>query len=373
MKNDTELGSRIASVHNGSSLFTGDAGQGESEIRKMILENDLLECIIALSTNIFYNTGIPTYIWILSNRKEERRKGKVQLINAIDIYTPLRKNLGQKNCELTKTQIDSITKIYLDFKKTETSKIFDNEDFGYNKIIVERPLRLKAKITNEAIESLRYEKTIIDEAKWIYRKYGDKVYDGLKDVKKDIENWIEKNEIKISPANKKKIFDVNVWKSQEELMKITEQLLEEIGEIEFDNFNTFKDLIGDTLNKLDIKIGKKDLDLIFNAITWKDEEGEPVIKKVEKDGTIIYEADSDLRDSESVPLNEDIHEYFEREVLNYIPDAWIDESKTQKGYSISFTRYFYNFTPPRSLEAIASEIEKLQEETEGIMEEFLND
>ena len=147
MKN-TELGSRIASIHNGSALFTGDAGQGESEIRKMIIENDFLECIIALPTNIFYNTGIPTYVWILSNRKEAKRKGKIQLINATDLYTKLRKNLGQKNCELTKEHIKKITQLYMNFEETEISKIFNNEDFGYKKITVERPLRLTTKITD---------------------------------------------------------------------------------------------------------------------------------------------------------------------------------------------------------------------------------
>ena len=373
MKTKTELGSRIASVHNGSSLFTGDAGQGESEIRKMILENDLLECIIALPKNIFYNTGIPTYIWILSNKKEEKRKGKVQLINAIDIYKPLRKNLGDKNCELTNTQIEDITKIYLDFEETETSKIFTNQDFGYRKIIVERPLRLKAQFSDDAIESLRFHKAISDVAKPIYEKYKEKVYQSFKEEKTEILNWLEKEEIKLTAQNKNKLFDVKVWKAQNELRQIASELKTIFGEEEFFDFNVFKVKVNKALKSLNIKISQSELKLILEAVSWKDEEAEPVIKKTEKDGTIIYEADSDLRDSENVPLDQDIDEYFEREVLQYVPDSWIDYSKTKIGYSISFTRYFYNYVPPRSLEEIAKDIEKLQSETEGLLEEFLND
>ena len=180
------MGSRIATVHNGSALFTGDAGQGASNIRKIIIGQDLLECIIALPKNSFYNTGIPTYIWILSNKKQEHRKGKVQLINAIDIYQKLRKNLGQKNCEMTKDQINSITQLYLEFQETEISKIFNNDDFGYWKITVDRPLRLKVTITQKAVKALRFHKSIYDEMQWIYGKFKDKVYDGLKAFKEDV-------------------------------------------------------------------------------------------------------------------------------------------------------------------------------------------
>jgi len=370
MKTTSELGSRIASVHNGSSLFTGDAGQGESEIRKMILESDLLECIIALPKNIFYNTGIPTYIWILSNKKEEKRKGKVQLINAIDIYKPLRKNLGDKNCELTNSQIEDITKIYLNFEETEISKIFKNQDFGYRKIIVERPLRLRSQFTDEAIERLRFHKAISDVAKQVYEKIGDEVYNSFKDVKGELLQWLEKEEIKLTAPNKNKLFDVKVWKAQDKLRRIAMSLKQELGEDEFYDFNIFKQKVIDSLN---IKLTQSELKIILNAVSIRDEEAEPVIKKTEKDGTIIYEADGDLRDSENVPLDEDIEEYFAREVLQYVPDAWIDYSKTKIGYSISFTRYFYNYIPPRSLEDIARDIEKLQGETEGLLEEFLND
>ncbi len=373
VKEEKDLGTRIASVHNGSSLFTGDAGQGESEIRKMIIESDLLECIIALPTNIFYNTGIPTYIWVLSNKKLPERKGKVQLINAIDIYEKLRKNLGQKNCELTEEQINHITKTYMDFKETEISKILKNEDFGYWKITVERPLRLKANITTESIEGLRYNKVILDEMKWVYKNFGNEVYLNLKSHKKDIQKWIEKNEIKITSANLNKLLDCEFWMKQRSLMEIAEQLYNKIGNIAFDDYNEFKIKVDEICEELDIKLSASDKKIILDAFSWKDEDAKPVIKKVEKDGTIIFEPDTDLRDSENVPLNEDTKEYFNREVLKYVPDAWIDESKTVKGYSISFTRYFYSYQQTRSLEEISKELKILQNETKGVLEEFLND
>jgi len=372
MKKKTEMGSRIATVHNGSALFTGDAGQGTSNIRQMIIEGDLLECIIALPKNIFYNTGIPTYIWILTNKKEEHRKGKVQLINAIDVYQKLRKNLGQKNCELTQEQTKYITQLYLDFKETDISKIFDNDDFGYRKITVDRPLRLKANITQEAVDSLRFHKSLQDEMRWIYGKFGNKVYDGLKPYKEDIEKWLEKNEIRITSANKKNLFDRNFWETQKKLMEAAQRLFEKMGNKEYSDFNLFKIDVDNKLKTLDIKLKDTEKKAILDAVSWKDEQAEPVIKKIEKDGTIVYESDSDLRDSENVPLNEDIETYFQREVLQYVPDAWIDHSKTVKGYEISFTRYFYKYEPPRSLKDIAADIAKLQEETEGLLEEFIN-
>ncbi len=372
MKKKSDLGSRIATVHNGSALFTGDAGQGASNIRQMIIEKDLLECIIALPKNIFYNTGIPTYVWILSNRKEKHRRGKVQLINALEIYQKLRKNLGQKNCELSQEQIEAITRIYLDFKETEISGIFDNEDFGFWKITVDRPLRLKSNITQEAVDSLRFHKSLLDEMQWIYGKFRDKVYEGLKPYKNDIEKWLEKNEIKISPANKKKLFDPDFWKTQKNLMETARKLFEKMGDREYKDFNVFKSKVEKTLKQLEIRLSDPEKKAILDAVSWKDEEAEPVIKKTEKDGTVVYEPDSDLRDSEQVPLHEKIEEYFTREVLPYVPDAWIDHSKTVKGYEISFTRYFYTYEPPRSLKEIAADIAKLQEETEGLLEEFIN-
>jgi type I restriction enzyme M protein len=373
MKHNTELGSRIASVHNGSALFTGDAGSGESEIRRHIIENDWLNCIIALPKNIFYNTGIPTYVWIISNRKPANRKGKVQLINAIDIFEKLRKNLGNKNCEMTSKQIDQITQLYLDFKESDISKIYPNEYFGYNKITVERPLRLSAKFTKEAIETLRFDKNISEEMKWAYTKFGDDVYTKLKDLKSEIEKHLVKHEIKLKASDKKNLFSQDFWKAQLEQMNETTKLMNAIGTEQYDNFNTFSVLFADTIKDKKLKLDNKAQKAVLNAITWKNEDAEPVIKKTEKNGTILYEADSDLRDTENVPLDEDIQTYFVREVLQHVPDAWIDHSKTVKGYEISFTRYFYNYVPPRSIEEITTEILQLEKETDGILNEIVSD
>jgi type I restriction enzyme M protein len=373
MKHNTELGSRIATVHNGSALFTGDAGGGESEIRKHIIENDWLECIIALPKNIFYNTGIPTYVWIVSNRKAENRKGKVQLINALDLYVKLRKNLGQKNCELKDRHIEQITQLYTDFKETDISKIYPNDYFGYNKITVERPLRLSSKFTNEAIETLRFENGISEEMQWAYEKFGDDVYFKLKDLKPQIENYLTKNEIKLTNPNKKKLFSQEFWKNQLNLLNDAKKLQMKIGTKQFDDFNVFKILVTKIIKELKLKLDAKAQKSILNAVSRKNEDAEQVIKKKEKDGTIVYESDSDLRDTENVPLDEDIQSYFEREVLQHIPFAWIDHSKTVKGYEISFTRYFYNYVPPRSIEKITAEILQLEKETEGILNQIVKD
>jgi type I restriction enzyme M protein len=372
MKHDTELGSRIATVHNGSALFTGDAGGGESEIRKHIIENDWLECIIALPKNIFYNTGIPTYIWIVSNRKEPKRKGKVQLINAMDLYEKLRKNLGNKNCEIKPEQIDQITNLYMDFDENDISKIYPNEYFGYHKITVERPLRLSARFTEEAIASLRYDKSIRDEMEWTYGQFGDALYGDVKKYRDKIEAYLDKNEIKLATPAKNKLLSLEHWQGQLKLMQAAQSLADELGDAQFDDYNKFVPLVNKAIKALDLDLDAKGLKVVLDAVCWKNEDAERVIKKAEKGKAIVYEADSDLRDTENVPLDQDIHEYFQREVLQHIPDAWIDESRTVRGYEISFTRYFYNYVPPRSLEEITAEIFALERETEGILKEIVS-
>ena len=373
MKHNTALGSRIATVHNGSALFTGDAGGGESEIRKHIIENDWLECIIALPKNIFYNTGIPTYIWIVSNRKEAHRKGKVQLINALELFVKLRKNLGDKNCEMTSDHIDQITQLYLDFEENDISKIYENEYFGYNKITVERPLRLSAQFTEERIAQLRFDKSLLDEMSWAYQKLGNEIYTKLESFKPQIEAYLKKNEIKLKVTAKKNLYNQKFWEAQLVILNAAKVLMTKIGTEQHDDFNIFKALVNKTNKQEKLGLDVKAIKRILDAISWKNEDAERVIKKKEKDGTIIYEADSDLRDTEKVPLDEEIQTYFEREVLLHIPDAWIDHSKTVKGYEISFTRYFYNYVPPRSIEKITAEILQLEEETEGILNEIVND
>jgi type I restriction enzyme M protein len=372
MKHDTELGSRIATVHNGSALFTGDAGSGASEIRRHVIENDYLECIIALPTNIFYNTGIPTYVWIVSNKKTTSRKGKVQLINAIDLYENLRKNLGEKNCEMSTAHIDKIMKLYQEFEETDISKIYDNSYFGYNKIVVERPLRLSAQFTSEAIASLRFDKKISEEMEWVYTHCGEDVYLDLKKHKEKIEAYLAKNEIKLKPADKKHLFDVEFWKESQTLMQQAQKLADKLGDEQFDDYNEFAPLVTKTAKDLDLSLDQRAIKSILDAVSFKNEDAEKVIKKTEKDGAIVYQPDGDLRDSENVPLDQDIYEYFKREVLAHIPEAWIDESKTTKGYEISFTRYFYSYVPPRSLEEITKEILELEKETDGILKDIVS-
>jgi len=391
MKHHTELGSRIATVHNGLALFTGDAGGGESEIRKHTIENDWLECIIALPKNIFYNTGIPTYIWIVSNKKDPKRKGKVQLINTMELYEKLRKNLGQKNCEMKPVQIDAITKLYMDFTESDISKIYPNEYFGYNKITVERPLRLSARFTPEATATLRFDKSLLEEMEWAYTNFGDKIYELLSqksgksnnpinpgsDIIGKIEAHLSKNEVKLKTADKVKLLSADFWNSQLALMQAAQKIAAKLGNQQFDDYNTFVPLLTKAIKELKLDIEAKGLKAITDAICWKNEDAEKVIKKApslkERAGGEVYEADSDLRDTENVPLDQDIHDYFNREVLQHIPDAWIDESKTVKGYEISFTRYFYNYVPPRSIEEITAEIFELEKETEGILNEIVND
>ena len=371
MKHDTIPGSRIAIVHNGSALFTGDAGGGESEIRKQMIEKDWLECIIELPQNIFYNTGISTYIWILSNRKLNRRKGKIQLIDASQLYQKLNKNLGQKNCELTDEHIDKITQLYLSFEEIDISQIFRNAEFGYQKITVERPLLLSARFTPEAIETLRFADALRTEMEWVYKRFDDAVYADLTPYKERIEAYLTYNEIKLSPANKKKLFDPKFWSAQKEVMEVAEKLMAEFDDREYNDFNQFRWMVDDALKAFGIRLGVSEKKAVLNAVSWKDESAQPVIKKRERDGTVHYEPDPDLRDTENVPLTQEIDDYFQAEVLPYVPDAWIDEEKTVEGYEIPFSKYFYQYQPLPSLERITADVLALTQETEGILQNII--
>ena len=288
MKQDTPLGSRIAEVHNGSSLFTGDAGQGESNIRRWIIENDWLEAIVALPLNMFYNTGIATYIWVLTNCKPEHRRGKVQLIDATQWHQPLRKNLGKKNCELSETDITRICDTVLEFKETEQSRIFDNAAFGYWKVTVERPLRIEGADPDRAykaaeIKQLKENGQRSDTAPPVIRK-------------------IHKRGMEADPL--RGLFEATV-------------------------------------------------------------KGRPVV--------VEYEPDTDLRDTEQIPLQEEggVEAFLRREVLPYAPDAWYQPDTVKVGYEISFTRYFYKPQLLRSLEEIRGDILALERETEGLMDEII--
>lgn len=323
---DDEEGSRLAIIFNGSPLFTGDAGSGESNIRKWIIENDLLEGIIALPTDMFYNTGIATYIWILTNKKEAKRKGKIQLVNTTEFYQNMRKSLGNKRKEITDEQIQKIKEIYKNFEESENSKIFDNEDFGYRKITVERPLKLSFRVNEESIENVKNTTQFINLAV---------------SKKKDLE--IKEKE------------ELEGRKKQEELLKFLESFDSEFEYMDRDKF--IKDLKSKS-KEFDITLSAGLIKAIVNAIGVRNENA-----VVCKDAKGNIESDSSLKDTESISLKEDIYEYFEREVKPHVPDSYMDESSFDNiGYEIPFTRYFYKYESLRPFDEIMKEIEELENE-----------
>ncbi len=412
MKHGTPLGSRIALVHNGSALFTGDAGQGESNIRRWVLENDWLEAIIALPLNIFYNTGIATYIWVLANKKAAHRKGKVQLIDASKWFQPLRRNLGKKNCELADADIARILDLYLTPQQnTDESRWFDTADFGYWKITVERPLRLKSQLKRNLIETLRFasgDETLRGE---LYAKYGDKLYSGFNAIKGEIEAWLkgddeeddeDSGDDEAKPAKKsvpekrrKKLLDATTWQRDKTLLDLALLAQKELGDALFDDHNVFREQFDAAMKNQGEKVTGADKKVIFRAVSWRDETAPPVIAKrtklkkdehiepgfagiyLETEGKdrfrVEYEPDSELRDTEQVPLKEPggIDAFFRREVLPHAADAWINYEKTQIGYEISFARYFYKPAPLRTLEQIRADILKLEQQTEGLLHKIV--
>ncbi len=412
------VGSRIALVHNGSALFTGDAGQGESNIRRWVLENDWLEAIIALPLNIFYNTGIATYIWVLANRKAAARRGKVQLIDASQWFQPLRRNLGKKNCELAEGDIQRIVDLYLgEAQETAQSKWFDTQDFGYWKITVERPLRLKSQLKPAAIETLRFASG--DEAlrAEIYATHGDTLYTDFAKLKPEIEAWLKGDDSgdgddaadsndedgeDSAPAKKavpekrrKKLLDAATWQRDKALLDLALLAQQDLGDAVFDDHNVFRERFDAAMKAQGQKLGAADKKAIFKAVSWRDETAPPVIAKRSKmkkgdyfepgfDGAYLqpvgndrfmveYEPDTDLRDTEQVPLTEPggIEAFFRREVLPHASDAWVDGEKTQIGYEISFARYFYQPAPLRSLAEIRADILKLEQQTEGLLHKIV--
>lgn len=407
MNHKTKLGSRIAEVHNGSSLFTGDAGQGESNIRRWIIENDWLDAIVALPLNLFYNTGIATYIWLLTNRKPPQRQGKVQLIDATQWFKPLRKNLGKKNCELSETDIQRICDTYLKLEESEQSKVFKNQEFGYWKVTVERPLRLHSQLTAKAIESLRFASGDEEIRAQLYDEFGDALFEKYVSVEKALTNRLSEwgndeaeDDEEGATAHKglpekkrKKLIDAKTWERDARLVETATLLRQELGGDLFEDHNIFRGQVYAALDKLDRKVGAADLKMILRAVSWRVETAPPVIAKMHKPGKVSadplhglyeiesgkkkaiveYETDSDLRDTEQVPLLEPggIEAFFRREVLPYAPDAWINESATKIGYEISFTRHFYKPQPLRTLDEIRADILALEKEAEGLLSEIV--
>ena len=410
------MGSRIASVHNGSSLFTGDAGGGESNIRRYIIENDWLDCIVQLPNNLFYNTGITTYIWVLNNNKSKTRKGKVQLIDAGLMFRKLRKNLGNKNCELAPEHIREIVSVYEGMKAVKrkinagtneeegiASQIFENKDFGYYKVTIERPKRLKAQFTDKQIAKLRFDKSLYEPMAWAYGKYGEKIYTDIEKHKKEIIDWCEKNELNLNTKQITALTTGALWKKQKQIMDIAFSLMEEIGTREYNDFNQFKLEVDEIIKKAKIQLSASEKNAILNAVSWYDSSAEKVLKgtsklagnklkdllehlgckesqladygyfSTDKKGEYLeYETESDLRDTENVPLKENIYEYFIREVKPHVAEAWINLDATKIGYEISFNKYFYRHKPLRSIEEVTNDILDLEKQSDGLIREILN-
>ena len=408
MKHDTPLGSRIAEIHNGSSLFTGDAGQGESNIRRWVIENDWLEAIVALPLNMFYNTGIATYVWVLTNRKAAPRQGKVQLIDATTWFRPLRKNMGKKNCELAAEDIQRICDTFLAFAETPQSKIFPNAAFGYWKVKVERPLRVHSQLTRPRIEPLRYASGDEDIRAALYAELGDTLFTAPASVRPQLEKLVndwgkadsegdEEGEAdtpkkSLSDKKKKKLLSEATWKRDAMLLDVANQLRKALGDELYDDHNIFLEGVETSLKQLGLKPSAAQLKLIVNAVSWRVEDAPRVIKKIYKPGktqpdalrglfeaeingktcVVEYEPDSELRDFEQIPLLEEggIEAFIRREVLPYTPDAWLVESDTKIGYEVSFTRHFYQPPQLRTLAQISADILALEQETEGLLNEI---
>ena len=412
---DSPLGSRIASVHNGSSLFTGDAGSGESNIRRHIIENDMLDTIIQLPNNLFYNTGITTYIWLLTNAKPEARRGRVQLIDASLMYRKLRRNLGNKNCEFSPDDIKAITAAYLAFQPIEraldangdptgiAAQVFDNADFGYHKVAIERPDRRRARITPEALEALRFDKSLREPMEHLWAEHGEQVYElgFLKSQAKAIQAWCEEQGITLNSKARSKLVDAALWQRGRDLIGTGLLLMQDIGSEESADFNTFRDRVAAALKARKIKLSATERNALLNAVSWYSEDAERVIDKhfrlsraeqealaarlgcaigdfadfglyAQPDGSFLtYETSTELRDSESVPLKDSIHRYFKAEVQPHVPEAWINLDTVKIGYEISFNKYFYRHKPLRSLDAVTQDILTLEARADGLIADIL--
>jgi len=333
MKPPEEGGTRLAIVFNASPLFTGAAGQGESNIRQWIIENDWLEAIVALPDQLFYNTGISTYLWIVTNRKERRRRGKIQLIDATRFFTKMRKSLGQKRHEISDEQIREITRLHGEVREGEYVKIFDNADFGYHRITVERPLRLNFAVTDERLAQ-------VEEARQ---------FAGLATSKKRKDTAAARAEVAEGRRQQQAILSALAPLARHGVVKNREQ---------------FATLMTGALMQAGVAIPAALFKAVLMALAERDETAD-----VCTDRKGNPEPDSELRDYENVPLKEHIHDYMAREVLPHVPDAWVDESKTKVGYEINFSRYFYRYTPPRPLDEIEADLKAIEQEIAELLTE----
>ena len=435
-------GGRIGIILNGSPLFTGGAGSGESEIRRYILEADLLEGIIALPTDMFYNTGIATYVWILSNKKTSERKGKVQLIDGSNLCGKMRKSLGSKRNLMSEDDIKLITRTFGNFEvvdareldkpaeqksnrgrqsstsktaapKTFASKIFNSTDFGYRRLTIERPLRLSSQITDEAIASLRFApKPLNAPMERLYSEFGtawsEDNYGYLAEVETEVRALIKAEFSELKEKQIKDLLDSKLWSFQRSLMDKAQQLQTAVAamsagkemaggrDMVSNDFNQFDITMKGAFKATGIKFDTKEKKQFFDAVTFKNPDAEPVIKKVIKDtaqplygsfnynGKVVeFQPDGDLRDNENVPLDssvtttESIESYVKREVLPHVADAWINADKRDEkdgeigivGYEIPFNRHFYVYQPPRALEAIDEDLALVSDEIMSLLQE----
>ncbi|WP_299692592.1 class I SAM-dependent DNA methyltransferase [uncultured Vibrio sp.] len=429
-------GGRVGIILNGSPLFTGGAGSGESEIRRYILEADLLEAIVALPTDMFYNTGIATYVWVLSNKKVSERKGKVQLIDGSNLCGKMRKSLGSKRNVMSEDDIKTITRSFGDFEvvdareldkpaeqksnrgrqsatpkteapKTFASKIFSTHEFGYRRLTIERPLRLSTQLTDERINTLRFApKPFNTVMPAMYEKFGSEwtedAYGLLGHVETEVRALIKADFPELKEKQIKDLLDSKIWLFQKSLMEKAQQLQAEIGQSfggkahQSDDFNQFELTLKGAFKNTGIKLDAKEKKQFLDAVTWKNQEAEPVVKKALKEdaqplygafeykGKVVeFQQDGDLRDNENVPLDSSlststlIESYFNKEVAPHVPDAWINADKRDEkdseigvvGYEIPFNRHFYVYQPPRELEEIDEDLDAVSKDIMKLLQE----
>jgi type I restriction enzyme M protein len=434
---DSANGGRIGIILNGSPLFTGGAGSGESEIRRYILEADLLEAIVALPTDMFYNTGIATYVWILSNKKEAQRKHKVQLIDGSNLCGKMRKSLGSKRNLMSADDIKTITRAFGDFAvidaqeldkpveqksnrgrqsatpkntapKTFASKLFNSTDFGYRRLTIERPLRLSAQITKGAVQSLRFApKPFTAVMQSVYNDFGfawtEENYGSLMANEAELRAMFKADFPELKEKQIKDLLDSKVWLFQKSLMEKATQLQAELGCEQSDDFNQFDLELKEALKATGIKLDTKEKKQFLDAVTWKNQEADPLVKKVVKSASqpfygafcysgslkiykgkvVEYQTDGDLRDNENVPLDptitnaELIETYFKKEVAPHVSDAWINADKRDAkdneigivGYEIPFNRHFYQYQPPRDLTEIDADLDAVSADIMKLLQE----
>lgn len=434
-------GGRIGIILNGSPLFTGGAGSGESEIRRYILEADLLEGIVALPTDMFYNTGIATYVWILSNKKAPERKGKVQLIDGSNLYIKMRKSLGSKRNRINKAYRKIITQTFGDFEvvdattleelglekaaeqkssrgrqpasakteapKTFASKIFNSTDFGYRRLTIERPLRLSAQVTDEAIATLRFApKPLNAPMERLYEEFSSQwhedTYGDFAELEVEARGIIKAEFAELKEKQIKDLLDSKLWLTQRVLMEKAQQIQAALGTqagcktLVNNDFNQFQLTLKGAIKTAGVKLDAKENKQFIDAITKKNPDAEPVVKKVLKEaaqplygafeykGKVVeFEQDGELRDNENVPLNpamptsDLIENYFKAEVLPHVDDAWINADKRDAkdgevgtvGYEIPFNRHFYVYQPPRPLEEIDADLDAVSAEIMKLLQE----